>query len=120
MVKVRLNRICKNQLFEVTAFSDKVFHGSPVIDSGDVLGNDWPLIQVSGRIMGRGTDDFYPVCVRLMIRLATGERGQEAMVDVDHGGAEAFKEIRAQDLHVAGHHHEFYPVAVQDLELLSL
>jgi len=69
-----------------------------------------PSSQVSGRIMGRGTDDFYPVRVRPDGKAGRrGTAGRKPWWMLMTGRDEPFKEIRAHDLHVAGHHHEFYP-----------
>jgi hypothetical protein len=38
------------------------------------------------------------------VRVGAHERGQERVVDVDHGHTEPLEELSGEDLHVAGEH----------------
>ena len=50
----------KNNALQVAAFSDEVFHAIPMRDAGDILVDNWPLIERLGHIVTGRTDELYP------------------------------------------------------------
>ena len=78
-----------------------------MVHAGHVLFNDGAFVQVSGHVVGGGTDELHATVVRLVIGLGAFEAGQKAVVNVDGAARQFLAQVVAQDLHVAGQHHQF-------------
>ena len=77
VVKMPAHRLGQNQFFQIAAFADKVLHAMAVRDAHNILLDDRAIIELARRIVGRGANEFYAAFVRLLIRPATGKRGQK-------------------------------------------
>ena len=120
VVEVPADGLGADGFFEVAAAADDVLDVVTVGNAGDVLGDDGAFVEVGGGVMGGGTDELDAAGVGLVVGAATGEGGEEAVVDVDDGDAAAREEIGAEDLHVAGHDDEAGAILAEDLELAGL
>lgn len=105
---------------DIGALLDQILGAHAVVDPGDTLLDNGPLVEVGGDKVGGGPDNLDTTLVGLVVRLGALEGGQEAVVDVDdpaaHGGAQG----RGQDLHVAGEHDELDVVRLNQLQDLGL
>ena len=77
------------------------------------------VVEVLGHVMGGRTDEFDAALLGPPIRRGADEGGQERVVDVDHRTTHLGEELRREDLHVPGQHHQI-DVAAQQLELALL
>lgn len=108
----------EGEFFEVAAFSNEVFYGIAMRYVGDALVDDGALVEVGRCVVGCGSDEFDASAVGLMVRFGSGEGRQETVVDIDNGFAERIQKIGGENLHVAGHDHEFDAFSLQEGELL--
>lgn len=84
----------KNVALNVASGVSQLLGAHSVVDTNDVLLNDWAFVQVAGDEVGSSTNDLHTTIIGLVVRLGALERGQEAVVDVDdatrHGGAQGW------------------------------
>jgi O-acetylserine/cysteine efflux transporter len=91
-----------------------------VVDPGDLLLDDRPLVEVRGGVVRGGADELDPARVRLVVRPRALEAGQERVVDVDDPAGQLAAERVAQHLHVAGQDDEVGPVVPDQRQKLVL
>jgi len=75
-----------------------------------------PSSRSSVTQLGRRTDEFYPAFLCPPIRRHADEGGQKRMMNVDQRTPRDGKELRREDLHVPGQHHQIH-VSAQHVEL---
>src|SRR5690348_15306520 len=73
----------EHNAFEVAAFANQVVHRIAVRNSHDVLFNDGPVIEDIGHVMTGSANELHSPFESPMIGLASDERRQEGMMDVD-------------------------------------
>jgi hypothetical protein len=73
-----------------------------VVDALDALFDDRAGVELLCDVVGGGADQLDAVVVGAAVGVGAGEGGEEGVVDVDGGGAQAGEEVGAEDLHVAG------------------
>src|SRR4051794_16605625 len=88
--------------FELSALAHQILDVFAVADAGDVLLDDWALVQLGRDVVSCRADDLHATRLRLVVWPRADERGQERVVDVDDAGWPAGDEPGRQDLHVAG------------------
>lgn len=80
---------------DIAALVDELLRGQVVVDAGDALLDDGPLVEVGGDEVRGGADDLDAALVGLVVGLGALERRQERVVDVDdlpgHGAAQAWR-----------------------------
>ena len=91
---------------EVTAPAGELGDVVTVGHVGDVLGDDWTLVEVRGHVVRGGPDDLDTPVVGLSVRIGPDERRKERMVDVDHPSEPVHREVAGQHEHVAREHDE--------------
>src|SRR6185295_6766195 len=74
--------------------------GVGVIHRDDVLGDDWPGVEVVGDDVSCGADDFDTAHISLVIGFSADECRQERMVDIDHPVAITGDKSGREDAHV--------------------
>ena len=79
----------ERRAFHVAAEAAQVIDRAPVADPDDVLLDDRPRVQFRGHVVGGRADELHATLVRLQVRLRSGERRQERVMDVDHRAADA-------------------------------
>ena len=114
------NRLGADGFFEIATAADNVLDVVAVGNAGDVLRDNGAFIEIGGGVMGGGADEFDAAGMGLVVGAATGEGGEETVMDVDDGHAAAREEIGAEDLHVAGEHDEAGTILAEDFELAGL
>src|SRR5437867_12910389 len=70
-------------------------------------------------VAGRA-DQLHTAPVRGVVRLAAREGREEGVMDVDDAAGVRGQELRPEDLHVAGEHHELHGALTQDRQLTRL
>ena len=97
-------------------------HGAEVVDrvavahADDVLVDDRAVVELRGRVVRGDADDLHARVRGPGGRAPAHERGQERVVDVDDAVGPLVDEVGAQDLHVAGEHHERHAVRLEHRE----
>ncbi len=102
---------------QVAALADHVGHSVAVRHAHHVLLDDRSLVEVGGGVVGRRPDQLDAAGLRLVVGSGAGEGGQEGVVNVDDAPRPAAHEVRRQDLHVAGQHHQMDTVALEQFLL---
>lgn len=77
VVEVPADSSAQHHAFEVLALPDHVLHTIPVRNPGDGLFNDGSRIELSGRKVGRGTNDFHSPLVGPVVGPGALKGGQE-------------------------------------------
>ena len=110
----------EDDLFDVLAEADQLFHRLAVADAGDILLDDRAFVELFGDVVGGGADDLDATRVGGVVGLGAGEGGEEGVVDVDHLFAPALDDPGAEHLHVAGENDEIDPGGAEQGILLFL
>jgi drug/metabolite transporter (DMT)-like permease len=100
----------QGQALGVPADRHQLGRGVRVIDPGDFLLDDRPLVEVGRDVVRGGADQLDAPRVRLVIGPRALEAGQERVVDVDDPAGQLGTEVPGQDLHVPGQHDQVGPV----------
>ena len=74
-----------------------------------VLLDDRPGVELGGHVVAGRPDQLHPALEGLVVGAGPGERGQEAVVDVDDASGVAVAQLGRDDLHVPGQHHHAPP-----------
>ena len=90
---------------DVPTNAQEIINRVAVVDPAGVLLDDWSGVQFRRHVVARGTDKLHTPFERLVVGPSTGERRQEAVVDVDDTAGVAGTDIGREDLHVAGQDH---------------
>src|SRR6516165_4965384 len=90
----------------VAADGREVFRAAGVVDPGYFLLDDRALVQVGGDVVRGRADQLHAVRVRLVVGPRALEARQERMVNVDDPARQLGAQLRRQDTHVPGQHHE--------------
>jgi len=67
------NRCSQSELFHIATFANEIAYGVAVRDVGHCLMDDWPLVEIGGRIVGSGSDEFNASLVSLVVGFGSGE-----------------------------------------------
>ncbi len=89
-------------------------------DADHVLLDNRSLVQILRGIVGRRPDDFHAALVGLPVGIRADKRRKERVMNVDHRAADLCEKVGAQNLHVAGHDHQFHAVRFQCCDDLLL
>ena len=101
MFQMRANGLCENGLLQVLSFANQVFDGMPVADPHDVLGDNRTLIKRGRDIVRCRPDNLDSSRVGLVVRSASREGRQEAVMNIDDRNSGVCEKLFAQNLHVA-------------------
>ncbi len=112
--------LSQHALFEIASAPRQFAHRVAVVYPADVLVNDRAFIEVGRCVVCGRADEFYPACVGLVIGSATGECGEEGVVNVDDRYSEPVQQIGRKDLHVAREDDEIDVVFPAEADLLGL
>src|SRR6266581_6153753 len=74
----------------------------------DILGNDWPFVQILSNIMSRRADDLDTTLEGLLVRIRTDKRREKAVMDIDNLVRIGVHKARLQYLHIPGENEEIY------------
>src|SRR5271170_3373342 len=102
MLGVPANGPGERDPLRVPADRREVLGTAGVIDPGDFLLDDRPLIEVSGDIVCGCADEFHPVRVCLMVRTCSLEAGEKRMMNIYDPARQLGAQIRREDSHVPG------------------
>ncbi len=80
------------------------------------LGDDRALVEVGRHVVGGHASDPDALFERLEVGLGAGEGGQERRMDVDDPALVAKDDVRREDAHVAGQHHEVGVVLAEEIQ----
>jgi O-acetylserine/cysteine efflux transporter len=120
VVGVPADRAGQGEALGVPADGHQLRRAVRVIDPGDLLLDDRPLVQVGRDVVRGGADQLDAPRVRLVIGPRALEAGQEGVVDVDDPPGQLPAERVGQHLHVAGQDDKVGPVVLDQGENLVL
>src|SRR5579875_440694 len=69
--------------FDIAPLANQIFDGVAVIAVNDILGNNWPLIQILRYIVCRCADQLHAPLKGTLIRFSSHESRQETVMNVD-------------------------------------
>src|SRR5439155_1041663 len=92
---------------QVPPLLDDVRQPVAVGDTGDILLDDRPFVQLVGHIMTGGADQLYAANEGPVVRAGAAERRKKGVVHVDDPQRKARDKVGRQYLHVAS---EYYQV----------
>src|ERR1700691_5355436 len=87
-------------------------------DAGDILVDNWSLIERLGHIVTGRTNDLYSPLEGCVVGLGPHEGGQERMMNVDDLLRIASHKLGRENLHIPGQHNELNLVFLKQRELL--
>src|SRR2546428_14173952 len=73
----------KDDLLDVAAFFDELFHGVAIRDPDHILLDDRAIVEYFGDIVGGRADELHPPLEGLVIWPGADESRQERVMDVD-------------------------------------
>ncbi len=84
--------------------AQQIVDGVAMVDAADVLLDDGAGVQLGGHVVAGGPDQLDAPLEGLMVGTGPGERGEEAVMDVDDPSGVAVAHLGRDDLHVPGQH----------------
>ena len=74
---------CQYYTFEISSFSYEILQRVLVRDSDDILLDNGTFIKLTGHVVAGGTDYLDPSLKCLPVRVPTGKRRKERMMNID-------------------------------------
>jgi len=110
----RWNIVAETEFFSSACELVAAGVGVGVVDPGGVLLDDRAGVQLGGHVVAGGPDQLDSPIEGLVVGTGPGERGQEAVVDVDDAPGVPLAEVGRDDLHEPGQHHHVTPGTVEE------
>ena len=96
----------EHRAFDVPADAHQLVGVVGVVDPPRVLLDDRAVVEVRRDVVARGADELHAPLEGLVVGACPGERREERVVDVHDPARVALTQLRRDDLHVAGEHHD--------------
>src|SRR5579875_3089959 len=115
-------RFSQDAPFYISSLADQIACGIAVVDVNDILGNDWPFVQLICDVMRCSSNQLDSPVKSLLIGIRAYERWKETVMNVDDFVGMCGDKERLQNLHVACQDQEIglFPDKIEHTPLISL